>query len=100
MNLIIIRFGKIVKLFFEKITHFEKIFRFPRTDCFKRPFQTDNIKLWKAWMVLESSVEKRMQPLYKKTWKSIVKSNENIQKISRRRKAFFTFHENLKKAEK
>lgn len=51
-------------------------------------------------MVLESSVEKRMQSLYKKTWKSIVKSNENIQKISRRRKAFFTFHENLKKAEK
>lgn len=51
-------------------------------------------------MVLESSVEKRMQPLYKKTWKSIVKSNENIQKKRMRRKAFFTFHENLKKAEK
>ena len=32
-------------------------------------------------MVLESSVEKRMQPLYKKTWKSIVKSNENIQDL-------------------
>lgn len=45
MNLIIIRFGKIVKPFFEKITHFEKIFRLPRTDCFKRPFQTDNIKI-------------------------------------------------------
>ena len=45
MNLIIIRFGKIVKPFFEKITHFEKIFRLPRTDCFKRPFQMDNIKI-------------------------------------------------------
>ena len=45
MNLIIIRFGKIVKPFLKKITHFEKIFRFPRTDCFKRPFQMDNIKI-------------------------------------------------------
>ena len=52
-----------------------------------------------TFKILIKKYEKQKKELDMKI-SAISKSNENIQKISRRRKAFFTFHENLKKADK